>query len=146
MMTPNSNKDNKDGNSKNNDKAMMMPTTTQRGVSIVNHAETVEVEAIVVPRTPPLCPLFATCFCWILLFPSRDVYSLWYCHGNKQKIWTKSLEQAPDLDQLAGQPVQILDNIRSPRKDSSQMPKLIYNIFYSAQFTVNSYQFKLLLL
>ena len=31
MMTPNSNKDNKDGNSKNNGKAMMTPKTTTEG-------------------------------------------------------------------------------------------------------------------
>jgi len=77
MMTPSSNKDNKDGNSKNNDKAMMTPKTTTEGGEHCQSSGNNGAEAmIVVPGTAPLRPLVVTRFCWILLFPGRDVYSL----------------------------------------------------------------------
>ena len=40
-MMPNVDKDNKDDNSKNNDKATTTLTATTKGVSVVNHAETI---------------------------------------------------------------------------------------------------------
>ena len=55
-MTPNSNKDNKDGNSKNKDKQQRRQKQQQRGVSFVNHAETIAPDDMFVPGMPPLRP------------------------------------------------------------------------------------------
>jgi hypothetical protein len=65
MITPNGDEDNKDGNSKNNDKATMTLTATTEGVSVVNHTETIAAEDIVVSAMPPLRS-------WL---PCRDTFS-----------------------------------------------------------------------
>jgi len=64
-MTPNGDKDCKDGNSKNNYKATRTLTATTERVSVVNHAETIAAEDIVVSSTPPLRS-------WL---PRRDTFS-----------------------------------------------------------------------
>ena len=53
-MTPNGDKDSKDGNSKNNYNSTRTLTATTERVSVVNHAETIAAEDIVVSSMPPL--------------------------------------------------------------------------------------------
>ena len=86
-MTPNGDEDNKDGNSKNNDKATTTLTATTEGVSVVNHAETIAVERISSSPRRQHCAhgcLVVTRFHRSCRFPGREVYSL-LCMGIHKK-------------------------------------------------------------
>jgi hypothetical protein len=83
-----------------------------KGVSVVNHAEPIVAEDIVVPGTPSLrswLPHCGTILSDHVVSWGREVYSL-LCRGIHRKSGQnikKYLDLGPDLDWLACQPVQI---------------------------------------
>jgi hypothetical protein len=87
-MTQNVDEDNKDGNSKNNNKvtATLTATTTTEGGSVLNLAEIIIAEDIVIPGTPPLHPRLPhhDTLLLDLFFPERGLYSL-LCMGINRK-------------------------------------------------------------
>ena len=113
-MMPNGDDDNKDSNSKNNNKATKKPTMkTEEGERCQSHRDNwggghrCPRDATIAPTAAVLRHTFVGSCC---LQVERSVLStIWEYIENLDKTWNKNLVQAPDLEQLAGQPFQILN-------------------------------------